>query len=160
MGLSIVAGYGGTGFRLGPAFWSTATGPIMVVYMAEDFARAKVERTVSAHRRGRGNRDDPAGPALVEVAGEAAAVGIGSFVADNPRCSSVSAFRSWSFSCSGQHIDPSTWVWSSKVPALGLLNLVWLLGIVFLPFPTAIVGHDASTSSTCCTWGRCWCSPW
>ena len=31
---------------------------------------------------------------------------------------------------------------------MGLLNLVWLLGIVFLPFPTAIVGHDASTSST------------
>jgi uncharacterized membrane protein len=32
--------------------------------------------------------------------------------------------------------------------AVGRLNLVWLLGIVFVPFPTGVVGGEASTSTT------------
>jgi uncharacterized membrane protein len=33
------------------------------------------------------------------------------------------------------------------VPALRLLNMWWLLVIAFLPFPTALVGRDMTTSS-------------
>lgn len=33
------------------------------------------------------------------------------------------------------------------VPGLGLLNMFWLLTIAFLPFPTAVVGRDLSTTS-------------
>lgn len=34
-----------------------------------------------------------------------------------------------------------------QVPGLGLLNMCWLLVIAFLPFPTALVGRDLSTTS-------------
>src|SRR5919202_3679717 len=32
-------------------------------------------------------------------------------------------------------------------PALQTLNMLWLLGIAFLPFPTALVGRHANTAS-------------
>ena len=34
-----------------------------------------------------------------------------------------------------------------QVPGLGLLNMCWLLVIAFLPFPTALVGRDLTTTS-------------
>ena len=120
----------------------------MVVYMAEDFARAKVERTVMLTDAVVAIAMTLLVLPLVEVAGEAAAVGIGSFVADN-----LALFISFGVSFLVIFLF---WTAHRSVylgleqqgTALGLLNLVWLLGIVFLPFPTAIVGHDASTSST------------
>ncbi len=35
----------------------------------------------------------------------------------------------------------------TQVAGLGLLNLLWLLVIAFLPFPTAVVGHQLDTRS-------------
>ncbi len=32
-------------------------------------------------------------------------------------------------------------------PVIRSLNMVWLMGVAFLPFPTALVGHRATTSS-------------
>lgn len=34
-----------------------------------------------------------------------------------------------------------------EVPGLGLLNMCWLLIIAFLPFPTALIGRDLTTTS-------------
>jgi uncharacterized membrane protein len=33
------------------------------------------------------------------------------------------------------------------VPRLGLINMFWLLVIAFLPFPTAMIGHNVTTTS-------------
>jgi uncharacterized membrane protein len=37
---------------------------------------------------------------------------------------------------------------AAMTPGLRLLNAAWLLGIAFLPFPTALIGRGPTTSST------------
>jgi uncharacterized membrane protein len=88
---------------------------------------------------------------LVDVSGDLPATGLRDFWSENSDVltsfviSFVVIYAFWT----GHGAIFATLLRSSveKVSGLSTLNMFWLLGIAFLPFPTALVGREVSTTS-------------
>lgn len=87
---------------------------------------------------------------LVEVAGEVDTDDLGGFLADRWDLflsfivSFLVIYVFWSAHSTAFRRLAET---ADEVPALRPLNMCWLLVIAFLPFPTAVVGRDLTTTS-------------
>lgn len=87
---------------------------------------------------------------VVDAAGDAATEGLGRWLVDRFDLlvsfvvSFVVIYAFWAVHAGALRALEER---DTEIPALRLLNLGWLLVIAFLPFPTAVVGHELDTTT-------------